>query len=100
MPARQTIHVCNKEAEIAVLSTKVANVESMVQDIHHKLIGNGQPGVIADIKELKNMRKEFDETKKTVSDIEKKMWKFTGVVAVIVFLLSIIIPKIVSAFMK
>ena len=33
-------HTCNKEAEIARLTV-------MVEEIHHKLMGNGNPGLLS-----------------------------------------------------
>lgn len=94
---RVVTHVCNKEAEIAVMKTNLENQTVMIQEIHHRLVGNGQPGVIADIKELKSMKEDFKEARKNIDDINKRMWTFAGVVAVITFLLSILVPKLVSA---
>jgi len=41
----KTIH-CDKEAEIAVIKTKVENVESKINEIHKVLVGNGKPGIV------------------------------------------------------
>ena len=37
---------CDKEAEIAVMGTKLENVEEKINDIHKVLIGNGKPGIV------------------------------------------------------
>ena len=39
-------HVCEKEAEIAILITKV-------DEIHKAIIGNGQPGILAEFNQWK-----------------------------------------------
>jgi len=39
-------HTCNKEAEIAVIKTKLENVEEKINDIHKILVGNGRPGLV------------------------------------------------------
>ena len=39
-------HTCSKEADIAVMSTKIKNIEEKVEDIHKMLMGNGRPGLI------------------------------------------------------
>lgn len=54
--------------------------------MNHKLLGNGKPGLLA-------------EQAARITELERKMWKFAGAVAVVTFLLSLIIPKVVSAIL-
>lgn len=77
-------HKCNKEAEIATMQADVSYIKEKMDKLDHKLLGNGSPGILA-------------EQNERISEIERNMWKFMGGVAVVTFLLSLIIPKIISA---
>jgi hypothetical protein len=80
------LHTCNKEKEIAVLQTDISYIREKIDNMDHKLLGNGKPGLLA-------------EQSARISEMERKMWKFAGAVGVIVFLLGILVPKIVNALL-
>ena len=90
-------HQCSKETEIALIKNNQDYQTKMLEEMHHRLLGNGKPGIIADIQELQTMKSDYKETKNKVEDMNKKMWQFAGAVAVITFILGILVPKIVSA---
>lgn len=45
MTKRNVMH-CDKEAEIAIIQTKVLSIEEKITEIHKSMIGNGKPGII------------------------------------------------------
>ena len=47
--SKKTIHQCTKETEIALLSQSQDNVEKKINDIHKSIVGNGRPGLKADM---------------------------------------------------
>lgn len=93
---KQIIHQCSKEAEIAVMKNTLENTNKLVEEIHHRLLGNGQPGLIADVKALKDMKEDYNATKQKVDSMDKQMLYFAGGIAVLVFILSVIAPKIID----
>jgi hypothetical protein len=96
MPRRVT-HVCNKEAEIAVMKNTLDNTNKLVEEIHHRLIGNGNPGMIADIKDLKAMKEDYHATKIKVETISNRMYYTMGALAILMILLNIFGSRIAQA---
>ena len=99
-----TSHYCDKTTDIELIKqhleyikVELSSNKEVLTDIQHKLIGNGKPGVLSDIKGLQTIAEEYKETKKTVDAIDKKIYYAMGVIAVIVLLLTMFVPKIVAA---
>lgn len=38
--------ICNKEADIAVIKTKVDKIDTTLDRLDHAILGNGQPGLL------------------------------------------------------
>lgn len=49
----RTLHICNKETEIALIQQELANQRIMLSEIHHAIVGNGKPGLKDEMTSLK-----------------------------------------------
>ena len=86
--------------EIELIKQTLNNQTKMIEDIHHKLIGNGQPGLIIEIRDLKLMKEDYIITKKQVETLDKKIVYATGALAIIVILLNLLGPSITKLIFK
>lgn len=90
---RQATHQYTQETKIALLqkgqeytNEKLDSIHSSVEELNHKLLGNGKPGLIA-------------EQNKRIEDLERKWWKFAGALSVIITLITLFGPRIVNAIL-
>lgn len=91
--------VCKQETNIALLQKDVSYMKDKLDTVHEKIVGNGKPGIVDELKDLKTMKDDYKSTKIKVDDMERKMWYFAGAVAVITLLITFIAPKIVTAWL-
>jgi len=48
----KTIVQCSKEAELAVISASIKNMNEKINDIHKHIVGNGRPGLLERVSNL------------------------------------------------
>ena len=94
---KTTTHViCKQETNIALLKQNQEYQTKMIEEMHHKILGNGKPGLIDEVSGLKNSIKPLEDITVKVNDMERKMWYFAGSVAVITALITLLAPRIVT----
>ena len=80
-------HKCGKETEIALIKQNNVQLVGKINEIHKAIVGNGKPGLLKDVHELKLIQKNHDETLKAHSKILDKLTLrlayYAGAIAVI-----------------
>ena len=94
---KAVMHVCNKETEIALIKNNQDYQTKMLEEMHHRIIGNGKPGILADIQELQTTQKDYKETKVKVEKMNNNMYYAMGIFAVIMILIGIFGSRIAAA---
>jgi len=87
------IHKCSKETEIALIKQDSKNMLNKIDEIHKAIVGNGKPGLLKEVHELKIHQKNHDETLKAHSNVldklNIKLAYYAGAIAVIVLGITI-----------
>lgn len=86
MPRQVITHKCNKETEIALMQQDMTYMKGKIDELHHKLLGNGKPGLL-------------DEQSKRLADVEKKIIAYGVGISIAVFLLTLFGSRIVTAIL-
>lgn len=84
---RQVTHItCNKETEIALMQQDMTYMKGKIDELHHRLLGNGKPGLL-------------EEQNKRLNDVEKKLIAYATGITILVFLITLFGARIVSAIL-
>ena len=86
-------HKCSKEEELNALKGKI-------DEIHKSIVGNGKPGLNSDVRLVMNNIQSHHErlakVEKVANSLDKKMAYYAGGIAIIVFLITLFVPKLVG----
>ena len=86
-------HKCSNQAEINVLKGKI-------DEIHKSIVGNGRPGLNSDMRLVMNNIQVHNErlgkVERAANNLDKKMAYYAGGIAIIVFLITLFVPKLIG----
>jgi hypothetical protein len=82
-----------KEEDLNALKYKI-------DEIHKAIVGNGKPGLNSDVRLVMNNIQSHHErlakVERVADNLDKKMAYYAGGIAIIVFLITLFVPKMVG----
>ena len=88
-------HKCEKDTDIELLKHTNKHITKKIDDIHKALMGNGKPGLITDVNELKIIQRTHDDVikmhSKVLDKLNVKLATYGGAIATIVTIITYIL---------
>jgi hypothetical protein len=78
----------------------IDDLKSKIDEIHKCIIGNGKPGLNSDMRLVMNNIQVHNErlgkVERVADNLDKKLAYYAGGIAIIVFLITLFVPKIIG----
>jgi hypothetical protein len=98
----EKVHRCTKEAEIAVINERQAQMMQKINDIHKIVVGNGKPGLMEELKTISLQQEVHKETinkhSNIIDKLNLKLAYYAGGIAVIIFIVTLLANKVSALF--